>query len=101
MVTAWPCVVCRDGSALEATSRAVQANSALLSKAVAVAARVRLEATGYSALTEVECWYFGGVLTLRGHVSSYYLKQIAQTAVRGLEQVEEIVNRLEVDPPVE
>jgi osmotically-inducible protein OsmY len=39
------------------------------------------------------------VLTLRGQVSSFYLKQVAQTVVRKLPGVEECVNRIEVALP--
>lgn len=38
-----------------------------------------------------------GRVVLRGTVSSYYHKQLAQEAVRGLEGVDSIENRLEVD----
>ncbi|MCA9038486.1 MAG: hypothetical protein KDA91_25345 [Planctomycetaceae bacterium] len=37
-----------------------------------------------------------GTLTLLGVVSSYYQKQLAQEAVRDLEQVSSFLNRLEV-----
>mgnify|MGYP002622960656 CR=1 FL=1 len=37
-----------------------------------------------------------GTLTLRGEVGSYYQKQLAQEAVRHLEQVSHVVNRLDV-----
>ena len=37
-----------------------------------------------------------GRVTLRGSVSSYYAKQMAQEAVRKLDGVEEIANELEV-----
>lgn len=35
-------------------------------------------------------------LTLRGVVSSYYQKQLAQEVVRHLEEVSQVINRLEV-----
>jgi len=37
-----------------------------------------------------------GRVTLRGIVGTYYQKQMAQEAVRGVEGVEEIANELEV-----
>jgi osmotically-inducible protein OsmY len=40
-----------------------------------------------------------GRVVLRGVVSSYYQKQLAQEAVRRLQGVDSIENRLEVDWP--
>ena len=40
-----------------------------------------------------------GVLTLRGCLPTYYLKQVAQTSVAGLEGVERIVNLIQVVRP--
>ncbi|MGE3408793.1 MAG: hypothetical protein AB7I37_18385 [Pirellulales bacterium] len=61
----------------------------------------RLRRSGYAELVGIECLFCQGKLTLRGNVSSFYLKQVAQTAVRGLEQVEEIINCLDVIRPEE
>ena len=47
----------------------------------------------------VSCELHEGVLTLRGRVSSFYLKQVAQTLVRALGGVGKINNRLEVAAP--
>ena len=44
----------------------------------------------------VTCHFFEGVLTLRGHVRSYYAKQMAQELVRSIPAVEQIDNRLRV-----
>ncbi len=44
----------------------------------------------------VNCHFFEGVLTLRGHVRSYYIKQMAQELVRSIPTVEHIDNRLRV-----
>ncbi len=38
----------------------------------------------------------GSSLVLRGIVPSFYMKQLAQTLLRGIEGVEAIVNRIEV-----
>jgi osmotically-inducible protein OsmY len=56
----------------------------------------RLRASGYRPLCLISCEFHEGVLTLRGHVSSFHLKQVAQTLIRGLHGVGEINNRLEV-----
>ena len=61
-------------------------------------AQLRLRNSGYPELHLVSCEFHEGVLSLRGHVSSFYLKQIAQTLIRGLAGVGEVNNRLEVAP---
>jgi osmotically-inducible protein OsmY len=63
---------------------------------VADQARALLLRNPYLALKNVNCEYRDGVLTLRGYLPSYYLKQIAQTIVAGLEGVERLVNAIEV-----
>jgi hypothetical protein len=40
-----------------------------------------LVATGYPVLRQVRCEYRDGILNLRGRVPSYFLKQMAQSAV--------------------
>ena len=57
-----------------------------------------LRCNSYLALKNVSCEYHEGVLTLRGCLATYYLKQMAQTAVARLEGVVRIVNQIEVAP---
>lgn len=45
---------------------------------------------------KIWCEYREGVLTLRGYVPTYYLKQLAQIAVAGIPQVRLIINEIEV-----
>ena len=52
--------------------------------------------SSYAAVRNVCCEHHEGVLILRGCVPTYYLKQIAQTLVREVKGVDQIVNRLEV-----
>ena len=59
-------------------------------------AQSRLRESGYHELHFVSCDFHEGVLTLRGRVSSFYLKQVAQEMIRRLDSAEEINNRLEV-----
>lgn len=66
---------------------------------VAAAAGGRLRSAGYQGLAEVTCEFHEGVLTLRGSVPTFYLKQVAQTVVQALADVTEIVNRIEVIAP--
>ena len=62
-------------------------------------ARLRLQRSGYPELRLIRCAFHEGVLTLRGRVTSFYLKQIAQTLIRELEGVGEINTRLVVVAP--
>lgn len=55
-----------------------------------------LRSNSYLALKNVSCDYHDGVLTLRGCLPSYYLKQIAQTAVARVAGAIRIVNEIEV-----
>lgn len=67
-----------------------------LDDVVTVAAESRLLKSPYLELRRVSCEFRTGILTLRGRVSTYYLKQIAQTVVRQVGGVEEIDNQLDV-----
>ena len=60
-------------------------------------ARQRLSRSCHWQIRLVTCRYHEGVLLLYGRLPSYYLKQLAQEAVRNLEGVEEIINRIEVE----
>lgn len=55
-----------------------------------------LRSAGYPPLWNVACELVEGVLILRGRVSTYYLKQLAQTAVMATQKVETLENRIEV-----
>lgn len=65
-------------------------------RAVHGEAQSRLRRSGYPELRLIACEFHQRVLTLRGRVSTFYLKQVAQTAVSDLADVGEINNRLEV-----
>jgi osmotically-inducible protein OsmY len=56
----------------------------------------RLRSSSYPPLWKITCDFCEGVLTLHGVVGSYFLKQVAQTAVVDVEGVNEVANRLEV-----
>ncbi len=62
-------------------------------------ARSRLGTSGYHHLQQISCEFHDGVLTLRGLVPTFHLKQVAQTLIRRLEGVGEINNRLAVAVP--
>lgn len=59
-------------------------------------AQSRLGSSPYAPLRSVTCDFREGVLTLRGRVSSYYLKQLAQSLVARVAGVEVVVNNIEV-----
>ena len=64
-------------------------------------AQFRLRCSCYLELHLVSCDFHEGVLTLRGRVPSFYLKQIAQTLILNLNGVGAVNNRLEVcSPPI-
>jgi len=63
---------------------------------VARAAEARLHHAPYFELHRVACEFDGGVLTLRGRVPSYYLKQMAQALLDKLEGVLRLDNQLDV-----
>ena len=68
------------------------------SPGIAEGAEARLRSNAYLALKNVTCDYHDGVLTLRGCLPTYYLKQLAQEAVGRPEGVR-VVNEIEVVPP--
>jgi osmotically-inducible protein OsmY len=63
---------------------------------IAEVAQAALRRSAYFELHNVSCDYSGGVLTLRGRVPTYYLKQVAQASVADVPGVVEVHNRLEV-----
>lgn len=66
------------------------------SQRVAVLAEERLRNARSAELRHVSCLFTDGVLTLRGVVTSYYLKQIAQASVRDLDDVAQVQNLIRV-----
>jgi osmotically-inducible protein OsmY len=60
-------------------------------------ARAALRQSAYAELRELSCDFDGGILTLRGRVPTYYLKQLAQEAVADVPGVVEVENHVEVD----
>jgi osmotically-inducible protein OsmY len=59
-------------------------------------ARMRLCQSPYPALRTVSCEFDRGVLRLRGHLPSFYQKQLAQEAVARLSGVTRVVNEVSV-----
>ena len=55
-----------------------------------------LRSNPYLALKNVSCDYCEGVLTLRGCLPTYYLKQMAQETVARIEGVVHVANEIDV-----
>jgi osmotically-inducible protein OsmY len=55
-----------------------------------------LQTSGYADLRRLRCESADGVITLRGRVQSFFLKQMAQTVVARVEGVTGINNSLQV-----
>lgn len=56
----------------------------------------RWVSSGFAPLKTIECACVDGVLVIRGTVSSYYYKQLAQESVRGVKGIQQIVNELTI-----
>ena len=61
------------------------------------AARARLRDSPYKVFAAVSCNCERGVLFLRGRLSSFHHKQVAQEAVARINGVSQVVNEIEVD----
>ena len=59
-------------------------------------AQALLLRTPYPALRSISCECRGRELILRGRLPSYFLKQMAQSAVAHLPGVDRVVNQIEV-----
>jgi osmotically-inducible protein OsmY len=76
------------------TSQAVDTGST--SAKIERDAKRRLLKSSYPPVQRVSCDFHEGILVLRGHVSSFFHKQVAQEAVRDVAGVDKIVNVIEV-----
>jgi osmotically-inducible protein OsmY len=66
---------------------------------IADIAQDELRRSSYFELRDISCDFSGGVLTLRGRVPSYHLKQLAQATVADVPGVIEVHNQVEVVMP--
>lgn len=67
--------------------------------AVEQLAQRHLRQSGYRSIGNLHCAFHEGELTLRGRLPSYYLKQLAQTVVANVQDVQIVRNRVEVVDP--
>jgi osmotically-inducible protein OsmY len=56
----------------------------------------RLRESSYYYLRSIRCAYESGVVTLRGRVPTFYLKQTVQAIVEKIDGVEQVLNLVEV-----
>lgn len=82
---------------LETPRRHERLTAEHLDDTIAIAAVHRLHSSHNMELKRVLCEVRTGTLNIRGQVSSYYLKQVAQELVRPIAGVERIVNHLIVN----
>jgi osmotically-inducible protein OsmY len=66
---------------------------------IADIAQAALRRSSYFELHDISCEFSGGILTLRGCVPSYHLKQLAQASVAEVPGIVEVHNRVEVVSP--
>jgi hypothetical protein len=59
----------------------------------------KLRSSAYLSLQHLSCEFRAGVLTLRGRLPSYYLKQVALAVVSMVEGVQHIDDQIEVVAP--
>ncbi len=62
---------------------------------LARAAEAELGASGYDALRRVACEFRDGILTLRGRVATFYLKQVAQCTLRDFVLTHAAIDRID------
>jgi len=63
---------------------------------VAAQAKDLIRHHAHLSVQRIWCEFNGRRLYLRGQVPTFYLKQLAQTAVSGLDGVSQVVNEIEV-----
>jgi len=72
-------------------------DSPIRSREIGAAAMGRLRDSPYKVFAGVSCECDHGVLFLRGQLSSFHHKQVAQEAVARVSGVAQVVNEIEVD----
>ena len=65
---------------------------------VAKTVQSRLDKSAYRILRTISFDFEHGSLILRGRLPSYFHKQLAQEAVREVEGVSQVINRIDVRP---
>jgi len=60
--------------------------------------KVRFRSSGYHALQGLTCEFHEGTARIRGHLPTFFLKQMAQEIVCAVVGVRSVVNQIEVGP---
>ena len=60
--------------------------------------KIQFRRSGYQALQGVTCEFHEGTARIRGHLPTFYLKQMAQEIVCAVVGVRSVVNQIEVGP---
>jgi hypothetical protein len=74
----------------------MQSDGTLVPKGIAEVAKQRILHQPHLTMQRIWCEFDRGMLFLRGQVPSFYHKQLAQAAVAGLGDVQQVVNDIEV-----
>jgi len=82
----------KTGAGVDATVKSVSTADRRLSEQIIHF----LRATGYLPLGDLRVFATDGFVILQGRVPSYYLKQVAQSAIRGLPGVVGVCNEIDV-----
>ncbi|HTI49545.1 MAG TPA: BON domain-containing protein [Planctomycetaceae bacterium] len=82
-------------------SRSIQSGEEVALDVCPLSAEIarRLQATGYTALRDVDVFVTSGVVFLQGRVPSYHMKQVAQATVMLTSGVLEVRNELDIVYP--
>ena len=77
-------------------SHAAPSPRSIADEHAATRARAELRSSSYPELRGLDCSFAAGVLTVRGRLPSFYLKQIVWSLVGELSGISEFVDRIDV-----
>ena len=78
------------------TAHPASPSSCLEDDGLRTAALARLRSSGYAGLRRLHCEVTDAVVIVHGVLPSYYLKQMAQTAILRLDGIRSVTNLVEV-----
>jgi osmotically-inducible protein OsmY len=83
---------------LTASKQPIAAVSRMEANDIQALAQAGLLACPYREVQKIKCLFSNGVMLLRGQVSTFHMKQVAQTILMNIEGVKRIVNSIQVCP---
>ena len=86
-------------SAAERISSSIAHLSNAENESIAQSVKECLRSHAYRELRSLSCEFCNGILTLRGEVTTYFNKQLAQESVRRLADVKVIINAVSIFAP--